>query len=134
MRSVKNIGRVLLWIVQILGGIAFIAIGIAKFRSPFWIAMFARWGYAGWFRELIGVLEALGGAALIVPRVASYGGSLIAAIMVGATATQLLNGEPRQVFAPVFWLLVVAIVALARYPDALRPASPASDAVPLERV
>ena len=65
MRKFKTVS---LWIVQIWAALAFVAIGFGKFGSPFWISGFARWGYSGQFRILIGVLEMTGGILLAIPK------------------------------------------------------------------
>jgi putative oxidoreductase len=123
MGITRKIGVGLLWALQIFAAFGFVAAGQGKFHNAFWITSFARWGYADWFRDLIGVLEVLGGLALLVPRTAFYGATVIATIMVGAAATLLLNGEGSRAFAPVFWLGVVTLVACVRYRRAWRPVS-----------
>jgi len=113
-------GRVLLWICQGWAAFAFVVIGIGKFRNPFWLAAFARWGYSDGFRMLIGVLEFAGGLLIAFPRTAVYGAVLIDTIMIGALGTLLANHG--KLFAPIFWLVVVSIVGYARWKQAWRPA------------
>jgi hypothetical protein len=113
MRYVRRAGIVVLWAMQILGAAAFIAIGMAKFSSPFWVKAFARWGYSDGFRILIGVLEVAGGAALVWPRTTFYAAVLIDAILIGAAATLGLHGE--RMSAPTMWFVWISILAAARY-------------------
>jgi uncharacterized membrane protein YphA (DoxX/SURF4 family) len=99
--------------------VAFVVIGFGKFRNPFWLAAFPRWGYSAGFRMLIGVLEMLGGLLIAFPRTATYAAVLIALIMFGAVATLVVNQE--KLFPPIFWLIVVSIVGYARRRQVWRP-------------
>ena len=125
----RKFRTVLLWIVQILAALAFVAIGYGKFGNPFWLRAFARWGYSGQFRILIGVLEMTGGILLAIPKTTAYAAILIDVIMIGAAGTLLAHGEPRaQMFAPIFWMAIVSSVAYARRRHAWRPAARQSSA------
>jgi putative oxidoreductase len=121
MRVLKTVGTVALWLVQILGAAAFLAIGIAKFASPVWVRNFARWGYPDGFYLVIGALEIAGALLLLVPKLSSYGAALLGAIMVGAAATHALHHETARVSAPFMWLAVVALIGWARRRRAWRP-------------
>lgn len=117
----RKVRGVVLWIFQGWAAFAFVVIGIGKFRNPFWLTAFHRWGYSDGFRMLIGVLECLGGLLIAFPRTAVYGAIVIDTIMVGALGTLLLNHD--KLFPPIFWLIVVSIVAYARRTQAWRPAA-----------
>jgi len=130
MRIAKFVAA-LIWIAQILAALAFIAIGLAKFRNPFWLRGFLRWGYSDSFRMLIGALEIIGGALLAWPRTTSYGAALLGPILIGAVATLRLHRE--NLFAPLFWLVIVAFVGIARRRRAWRP-TVRGMAVPAERL
>ena len=64
MRQVKIIA---VWTLQILVGLMFVMLGVMKFQDPSWLRNFARWGYPDGFYMVVGVLEAAGGAAMLVP-------------------------------------------------------------------
>jgi putative oxidoreductase len=121
MRHLKSTGRAALWTLQILAAVGFVLTGLAKFRAPFWIAGFARWGYPDGFRIAIGVLEVAGGVLLLFPRTSSYAAALLGSIMIGAVVTLLLHHEPF--LAPVVWGAVLAVIGGVRRPRAARPAS-----------
>ena len=121
MRYLKTAGTVMLWALQIFATVGFTVAGIGKFRSAFWIAAFARWGFSDGFRMLIGVLELAGGLLLAFPRTTSYAAVLIGCIMVGAAGTLVLHKEPWA--APVFWLVIMALLGIARRRRAWRPVS-----------
>lgn len=108
------------WIVQLLLGALFILVGVGKFQEwDGWMSRFEMWGYAAWFLALIAVLEAVGGLLVLVPRLASYGATLIGVIMLGAAYTHATTGigSPTQVALP---LLFCAAVAALRWTDRWR--------------
>jgi hypothetical protein len=126
MRYVKTAGTMMMWALQAFASFAFVFIGIAKFWQPFWIAGFARWGYSGSFRMLIGVLELAGGVMLAFPPTASYAAALIGCIMLGAVGTLALHNEHPT--PPLFWFFVMALIGLVRWHRAWRPKSHAAQA------
>ncbi len=119
MSVLKTVGKVALWIVQILAAAAFVAIGVAKFGSPVWARNFDRWGYPDGFYMVVGVLEIAGGLLLLVPKLTSYGAALNAAILVAAAATLWLNQLPLS--PPLVWLVVMVVLGVARRRRAWRP-------------
>lgn len=126
-----RVGRVLLWTITILAAFAFVVVGEGKFRDPFWLKAFPRWGYSNAFRMLIGVLEITGGLLLVVPRTALYGAILISIIMLGAVETLVRFHE--RMAAPVFWIVIVSLIGYARrrqaWPRAERAIPTAADRV-----
>jgi len=121
MRMLRVAANVAVWAVQILAAAAFVAIGLAKFADPAWARNFARWGYPDGFYMVIGALELAGGLLLIVPRLASYVATLLGAIMIGAAATHALHHETSRLSAPLVWLAVMLLLAVARRSRAWRP-------------
>jgi len=66
----------------------FVRTGWGKFGGdPSWTAAFAEWGYAAWFRILVGVVELAAGIALVIPWTASYGALALCLVMMGAWST-----------------------------------------------
>jgi uncharacterized membrane protein YphA (DoxX/SURF4 family) len=121
MRTVKLLATIGLWALQILLATAFVLIGVAKFGDASWARNFARWGYPNGFYMVIGVLEALGGLSLLMPRAASYGALLLGVIMIGASLTHFVHGESSRVVPPLLYVALLAIVGIARRERALRP-------------
>ena len=76
--------------------------GSQKFTSPTWERMFRTWGYPDGFYLVIGAVEVIGGIALLIPRVASYSAIMLAIVMIGAAATQILRGGRNGVGEIVF--------------------------------
>jgi uncharacterized membrane protein YphA (DoxX/SURF4 family) len=117
MRIVKIIG---VWTLQIGVGLLFVLLGVMKFQDPSWARNFERWGYPDGFYMVVGVLEAAGGAVLLVPRLATYAALLLIAVMVGAAGTHLVFGELQRLPVPLVYLLLIALVGWLRRRSALR--------------
>ena len=112
MRVAKTIA---IWALQVLVGLMFVLLGVMKFRDPTWVRMFARWGYPDGFYMVVGVVEALGGIGLLIPRFASYSALLLVAVMAGAALTHVVHGEMQRFPVPFVYLLLCALVAWLRY-------------------
>ena len=112
----------LTWLLQALCGALFMVIGFAKFAAPEWARNFERWGYPSGFYMVVGVVEAIGGLALFVPRVAFYAAVTLMPIMLGAALTHLRFGETGRVSGPLLYFGVLAAIAWLRRPAA-RPRS-----------
>ena len=117
MAKLKTAGT---WALQLLVGVVFVLLGIAKFMEPSWAGKFARWGFPPGFHLVVGALEALGGACLLIPSLASYAATGLMAIMVGAVLTHFVHGEMHRVMAPVPHFVLLGILALARRSSARR--------------
>ena len=129
MRYVRMAGTIGLWALQVLLGALFIMVGTGKFGDPNWERRFARWGYPDGFYMVIGVLEALGGLLLFVPRLTSYAAGMLGIIMIGASLTHFVHGESARVLPPLTFLALLATVGVARRraaarPSSMRPAAP----------
>jgi putative oxidoreductase len=107
------------WLLQVLLAVLMAGPGWQKFTSPDWERMFRAWGYPDGFYLVIGAIQVVGGILLLVPRVASYSAMLLAVVMAGAAATQILRGGRNGVGEIVFMSLLVAIAAL-RWRDRMR--------------
>ena len=94
--------------------------GMSKLAgSEMLVESFARWGYPGWFIYVVGTAEVTGAVAVLIPRVAAYAGVGLAALMVGAIGTHLLNAEYPQL-VPVFVLLLLSAALAYLRRDGLR--------------
>ena len=111
------------WTLQIVIGGLFVMLGVMKFQDPSWARNFARWGYPDGFYMVVGVIEALGGAALLVPRLTTYAALILMATMAGAGVTHLLHGELRRLPVPLVYLVLIALVGWLRRRSAARIAS-----------
>jgi uncharacterized membrane protein len=92
----------------------FAAGGLAKLAgAPELVDLFARIGAGQWLRFVVGALEVAGAVGLLVPRLAGRAALGLAALMVGATLTNLFVIHERP-WLPVGLLLVAAVIAWGR--------------------
>lgn len=72
----------------------FLGSGAAKLASlEYELLAFARWGYPLWFMYLTGVIEVLGGLALLWRRITALVAAGLGCFMIGAVATHAVHAE-----------------------------------------
>lgn len=86
------------WTLRIVIAVVFLLQGIDKFGSRrLWINLFAEIGIGQWFRYATGVVEVLGAAFILVPRMTTAAVVLLAGTMVGALLAHVfIMGVGRQ--------------------------------------
>ena len=78
--------------------------------------MFEGWGYPGWFAFVIGGAELACALLLLAPRLASYAGSTLVVIMLGALSTVLLHPGGRMgPGIPLIHIAVLSVIIVARW-------------------
>jgi len=105
----------LLWGLQILAALAFLAAGTFKLiGNPMMVDVFAQIGIGQWFRYFTGIVEVAGALALLSAATAAFGAALLATTMVFATLTHLfvIGGNPAP--AIVLFALTAGIAWLRR--------------------
>lgn len=117
--------NIVLWVLQIVLALVFLAAGLIKLIRPreklrsqmAWVEDFPTWAV-----KLIGAVEILGAAGLILPgllRVATFLTPLAAAglviVMIGAVVTHLRRREFGPAAIPVVLGILAAIVAVFRF-------------------
>ena len=123
MTRASRLGRisamVLLWVLSVLMTLAMAVVGLPKVLgvSP-WPEYFATWGYAEWFRVIIGTLQVAGGLALLVPRVARYGAGMLIVIMLGAEVTELTHDVGFGPVVPLVYVGILSLILLFRWHSA----------------
>lgn len=100
-----------------LVGVAMAAEGVLKLTGVHGPEGFEQFGYPSWLHGVVGALELLGGAALLVGlaaghRVSLAGGLLVTGVLVGAVVSHLRVGDSVGETAPAVVLLVLAILVL----------------------
>lgn len=84
----------------------YVRMGWGKFdEEAWWATAFAGWGYPAWFRVLVGVVEVVAGATLIIPWLASYGAIALCVVMLGAWWTLALEHR----WGDVAWVTAYAL-------------------------
>jgi uncharacterized membrane protein len=100
-----------LWIVQVLLALVFVFAGGSKLLGrPDMVALFQGVGFGQWLRYVTGICELAGAVLIVVPRTASLGALLLAAIMLAATATNLFILHVSPVPSLVLFLLACFVV------------------------
>lgn len=117
----RNADALVVWILSVLLAAAFATTGIAKLTGtePIGLQAAAMVGFPPWIRNVVGVVEVVGAVGLLIPPVAAFAAVLLAMLMVPATITQWISGQPG-IFVPVFALALLLIVAWRRNPAAVR--------------
>lgn len=112
---------IVVWVVSVLLAAVFATTGIAKLigSHPIGLQAAAMNGFPQWIRTLVGVVELGGAIALLVPAVAAVAASMLALLMVPATITQWVSGEPGLMI-PVLLFALLLLVAWRRNPAAVR--------------
>jgi uncharacterized membrane protein YphA (DoxX/SURF4 family) len=106
--------NVALWVLQVVLALQFAGGGLAKLAgSPELVDLFTSIGAGQWLRYVVGALEVAGAVGLLVPRLSGLAALGLAALMVGATVTNLFVIGERP-WLPVGLLLVCAVIAWGR--------------------
>jgi uncharacterized membrane protein YphA (DoxX/SURF4 family) len=105
------------WLVTLWLASMCLIVGTIKFtQADNWDRSFNRWGYATWFRPIVGVAELAAGVLVLAPPVAAYGALTMGVVMVGALGTHIVHGELNRIVPPLLPLMLSAIVFYVRRP------------------
>jgi putative oxidoreductase len=129
MKYLKTGGK---WLLQGLLAIVMVGPGSQKFTSPVWERMFRTWGYPDGFYLVIGAVEVVAGIGLLIPRIASASAITLAIVMAGAAATHIIHADRSPVGEFVFMSLLL-VVAVLRWRDRWRAATPVAASAPASR-
>lgn len=117
----RSADAIVVWILSVILAAVFATTGIAKLigAEPIGLQAAAMNGFPQWIRMVVGVVEVGGAVMLLLPPVAAIGAALLALLMIPATITQWISGEPG-VFVPIVLLVLLLLVAWRRNPAAVR--------------
>jgi uncharacterized membrane protein len=116
--------NITLWVLQILFGIYFIAIGIMHFIVPDGLPAQMSWMYdlSPTLHVISGTAEILGGLGLILPgltkiqtRLTPLAASGLALVMVGAAVYHVSRGEIQNIFLNLIIAGILAFIAYGRF-------------------
>jgi putative oxidoreductase len=110
----RRAGALALWALQLVLAAVFAGAGLAKLGgSPEMVQLFADIGAGQPLRYLVGALELAGAVGLLVPRLTALAALGLAALMAGATVTNVvvLGVGPAL---PLVLLAAAAVVLWAR--------------------
>ena len=120
-----------LWVLQWLFGVYFVAIGVLHFIVPEGLPAPMEWMYdlSDTLHVVVGIAEILGGLGLILPSITRiqpqltvYAAVGLMLVMVGAVVYHVDRGESQSVVTNVFIGAVMAFIAYGR--SRLAPISP----------
>lgn len=112
--STRRARTVALWALQIVLAVQFAGAGLLKLSGdPAQVEMFTAIGAGQWLRVVVGVLEVVGAVGVLVPRLAGLAAAGLAALMVGATVTNVVVLGVSPVM-PAVPLVIAAFVAWVR--------------------
>ena len=104
-----------MWIGQILLGLVFTMVGLAKLTGgPEISSMFENWGYPANFRYVVGAFEFLFGLGLFIPKTAKYAAMGLIGVMTGAFFTHLFNAEFERLLINIGFASILGGIAYAR--------------------
>ncbi|HJU90779.1 MAG TPA: DoxX family protein [Gemmatimonadaceae bacterium] len=107
----------LVWLLSIALAVVFLAAGVPKLigAEPIFLQAAAMRGFPSWIRVVVGLVEVAGAIALLVPALAPAAALLLALLMIPATITQIVSGEPgAYIPALLFVLLLITAYLHAR--------------------
>lgn len=121
--------NIVLWILQVLLALAFLAHGWMFLFPPPEIAVLMDASLPRWFQLFLGVAEVAAGIGLILPGVTrilpqlvAWAADGIAIVMVSATVWHFVRGEISSGLVTMVLLAMAAFVAYQRH--AVRPIAP----------
>jgi uncharacterized membrane protein YphA (DoxX/SURF4 family) len=121
MTKVRLAKEILLWLITLFLALICLRSGLLKMTGNiFWVRDFHRWGYPDWFRLVVGIAELISMLLLLFPRLASYGASLFAVVMLGAIFTHATHNETSRLPFNLLLLTFSLVILFARRPSFLR--------------
>jgi putative oxidoreductase len=131
MQRVSSMKSVAGWVLSVLLAVLFLVVGVPKILGGqnHWVRAFQMFGYPVWFRIVVGTVETLGAILLLVPATSLYAAAGLALLMIGATYSQLVVGQPAAAVVPALLFFVLLYVAWSRQPLATGGVRPVPSAL-----
>ena len=115
----KTIPRTVVWTLLVLASFLFVMLGLSKFTgrsATRWAERFAHWGYPVALPYVVGVLELVGGIALLLPVATRPAAGALMVVMAGAFYTHLSHGEILRVVPPLALGTLAPLIFMWRHP------------------
>lgn len=84
------------------------------------IELFVSFGYPIWFMYVTGLLELIGAALLLPPRLSGIGSVLLICVMFGALVSKMAHGQADTAFVPLALLGLLLALGSLRHWSPLR--------------
>lgn len=108
-------GVILLWALRILMAALFLFAGLAKLSGQqMMVDEFTTVGVGQWFRYVTGLLEVIGGIAILAPSVSAYGAALLLLVDIGAFIAQITLLHMDFIHPIVIGALLAIVIYLQR--------------------
>ena len=121
MTKTRILKEIFLWLITLFLALICLRSGLLKLTGNiFWVRDFHRWGYPDWFRLVVGIAELISMLLLLIPRLASYGASLFAVVMLGAIFTHATHNETSRLPFNLLLLTLSLVILFARRPSFLK--------------
>lgn len=118
--------KIVLWVLRVLLGLAFLAASFMKLSGqPAMVEEFEHVGLGQWFRYLTGILELIGGIAVLIPSYSVYGALLLLVIDCGAFVALVTVLHMDWIHAVVIGVLLGVLVFMQRDTFSGKTMSPA---------
>ncbi len=106
---------IVLWILRVLMAALFLFAAFAKLTGqPRMVEGFALLPVGQWFRYVVGLLELVGGIAVLVPVVSGLGAVLLLVVDVGAFFAQILFLHEDWIHTIIVGAILVTLIYLQR--------------------
>ena len=119
--STEEVVNILLWVLQVLLAVAFLAHGVMMLNPPPDIAVQMNAAIPRWFSVFIGVSEVLAaigltlpGVARVMPWLVSWAAGGIMIVMISATVFHISRGENSSAAVTFVLLIIATFVAYER--------------------
>jgi putative oxidoreductase len=113
--SPSRTSTIVLWVLRVLAAALFLFAGFMKLAGhPTMVQEFDLVGLGQWFRYLTGVLELVGGVAILVPSVSVFGAILLLVVDVGAFIAQVSILHMDWIHTIVVAAILGAVIFLQR--------------------
>lgn len=113
--------RALIWALTVPLAAVFVTTGVSKLigAEPIGLQAAAMRGFPDWIRVLVGLAEVSLAIALFITPVAAFAAMMLAFLMLPATLTQWISGEPG-LWVPLLLFVLLVLLAWRRNPQAAR--------------
>lgn len=106
---------VVLWVLRVLVAALFLFAAFSKLSGqPMMVEEFNTVGLGQWFRYVTGLLELVGGLAVLAPPISPFGALLLLCVDVGAFIAQISVLHQDWIHTVVIGALLAALIALQR--------------------
>lgn len=119
MDRARTANGVLVWTLSLVLAGVFLVAGIPKITGTDAVGLQAAsmQAFPGWLRVVVGAVEVAGAIGLVIPALAAYAALGLALLMVPASITQYMSGEPG-LYVPVGLFVLLLVLAWRRDPAA----------------